>query len=224
VRWLFLLAALVNAVVLGTQVLTSWDAAWPLRGGAIAALAWLVSCWVADHLVARSVRWHVRAVGRERALARVGPALFAAADPAAIHQTAVTTAVELVEAEQGIRVCLVEPDGDGVVVTAAAGDDAAELPGVRLPFDAMPPAIRAGFQQRLPVYAEQLPALRTNGRPGFTPKLGRRCCCRCRPATACGARCRSPATGRSPPRPGTPLRRCACRSPSPSSGPSSPPS
>ncbi|HEV8372845.1 MAG TPA: hypothetical protein VGR68_06560, partial [Actinomycetota bacterium] len=163
VRWLFLLAALVNAVVLGTQVLTSWDAAWQLRGGAIAALAWLVSCWVADHLVARSVRWHVRAVGRERALAGVGPALFAAADPAAIHQTAVTTAVELVEAGQGIRVCLVEPDGDGVVVTAAAGDDAAELPGVRLPFDAMPPAIRAGFQQRLPVYAEQLPALRTNG-------------------------------------------------------------
>ncbi len=252
VRWLFLLAALVNAVVLGTQVLTSWDAAWPLRGAAIAGLAWLVGCWVADHLRGRpslagvgaealaaglaavagvrpssllglvfsGVNYRsvsaglgrlildgtlafgavagaaaartfgdglgdlgqvlptapalvaAAALGHLVALAGVGPALFAAADPAAIHQTAVTTAVELVEAEQGIRVCLVEPDGDGVVVTAAAGDDAAELPGVRLPFDAMPPAIRAGFQQRLPVYAEHLPALRTNGRLGFTPKLG----------------------------------------------------
>jgi hypothetical protein len=318
VRWLFLLAALVNAVVLGIQVLTRWDAAWPLRGAAMAGLAWLVGCWVADHLrgrpslasvgaealaaglaaiagvpppsllglvfsgvnyrsvsaglgrlvldgtlafgavtgaaaartfgdglgdlgrvlptapalvaaaalghlVAASVRRHERAVARERALAAMSPALLAAADPPAIHQTAVTTAIELVGWEEGIRVCLVELDGDGVVVTAAAGHHAAELHGVRLPFDAMPPAIRAGFQQGLPVYAEWLPACGPRGGCGSRRSWGRRCCCRCRPATACGERCRSPATGRSPPTPGTPSRRCACRSPSPSSGPSSPP-
>jgi len=73
VRWLFLLAALVNAVVLGAQVLISWDAAWPLRGAAMAGLAWLVGCWVADH---RRGRPSLLGVGAEALAARVGAAFL----------------------------------------------------------------------------------------------------------------------------------------------------